>query len=96
MDIENYIKDLPPELQEKARACGSVEELLALAKDAKIPIPDEALAAVAGGNDQDVGACGDVKCPKCGSKNVKVNSYSIYFYYKCNDCGHEWKEVAPI
>ena len=31
MDIESYIKDLDPDLQEKARACGSVEELIALA-----------------------------------------------------------------
>ena len=56
VDIESYIKDLSPELQEKAHACGSVEELLALAKEAKIPVPDEALVAVAGGDDADVGS----------------------------------------
>ena len=32
-DKLDYIKDLAPELQEKARACGSTEELLALAKE---------------------------------------------------------------
>ena len=68
MDIESYIKDLSPELQEKAHACGSVEELLALAKEAKIPVPDEALVAVAGGDDVDVGSCGPDCCPKCGHR----------------------------
>ena len=68
VDIESYIKDLSPELQEKAHACGSVEELLALAKEAKIPVPDEALVAVAGGDDVDVGSCGPDCCPKCGHR----------------------------
>ena len=56
MNLEDYIKNLSPELQEKARACGSAEELLALAKEAKVPLPDEALAAIAGGDDVDGGA----------------------------------------
>ncbi len=32
MNLEDFIKNLPPELQEKARACGSASELLALAR----------------------------------------------------------------
>ena len=71
MDIESYIKNLPPELQEKVRTCSSVEELLALAKEAKVPLPDEALAAIAGG-DQEVGGCGDPACPKCGSSSLEL------------------------
>ena len=51
MNLEDLIKDLDPELQEKARACGSAEELIALAKEAKVPVPDEALEAIAGGQD---------------------------------------------
>ena len=92
MDIESYIKDLSPELQEKARACGGVEELLALAKDAKIPLPDEALEAIAGGDDDDEdGSCGGkVKCPKCGSKNVSVKNEAEDVKYKCKDCGYKW------
>ena len=39
MNLEDYIKDLAPDLQEKARACGSVEELLALARENKVPLP---------------------------------------------------------
>ena len=90
MNIEGYIKDLDPELQERARACGSVEELLALAKEAKVPLPDGALAAIAGGADQEDGNCDPSlpKCPKCGSKNVRTY-YLIEFI--CEDCGYTWK-----
>ena len=91
MNLADYIKDLDPELQEKALACGSLQELLALAKDAKVSVPDEALAAIAGGQDVDSFACGDPKCPLCGSTNVTqtgetdMGQFEI-FHYKCNDC----------
>ena len=49
INIEEYIKDLSPELQEQARSCSSIDELLKLAKENKIPLPDDALEAVAGG-----------------------------------------------
>ena len=55
MNLEDYIKNLNPELQEKARACSSADELLALAKEAKVPLSDEALAAIAGGGDVEAG-----------------------------------------
>ena len=93
MDIESYIKDLDLELQEKARACGSIEELLALAKDAKVPLPDEALTAIAGGNDVDHDSCGmDPKCPNCGSKDVtctgkESSKGNTRFHFVCNKCG---------
>ena len=94
MNLEDYIKNLSPELQGKARACGSVEELVALAKDAQIPLPDEALAAIAGGDDQDVGKCAPKKdCPKCGSSNTvcTLNEWYIYYWkFHCNNCGHDW------
>ena len=94
MNLEDYIKDLNPNLQEKARACGSVEELVALAKDAKMPLPDEALAAIAGGDDQEVGNCAPKKdCPKCGSSDTVCTKNDWYIYYwrfHCNNCGHDW------
>ena len=49
IDIEKYIRDLSPELQEKARACQTVDELLALAEENNLALPDEAAEAVAGG-----------------------------------------------
>ena len=88
MNLEDYIKDLSPELQEKARACGSVEELLALAKEAKVSLPDEVLAAIAGGDQPDPENCGLVKCPKCHSKDVTVDMATNM--YVCLHCGYEW------
>ncbi len=41
--------DLTPELQEKARACKTPEELLALAKEEGVELTEEQLEAVAGG-----------------------------------------------
>ena len=99
MDIESYLKDLSPELQEKARACGSVGELLALAKDAKVPLPDEALAAIAGGDDVDSDGCGyKPVCPKCHSENVTANKKDLIWlgviHYRCNNCGYKWDDAV--
>ena len=95
MNLENYIKDLSPELQEKARACGSVDELVALAKEVEVPLPGEALAAIAGGEDQEVGKCHNgAKCPKCGCTRIGYQedtvSYYIHYHYCCTGCGYEW------
>jgi len=35
-------------------------------------------------------------CPECGSRNVKLvkpNLIPPVFYYKCLDCGYEWRMV---
>lgn len=42
-------KDLSPELQEKARACKTAEEIVALAKQEGYDLSDEELDALAGG-----------------------------------------------
>ena len=42
-------KDLTPELQEKARACKDVTDLVELAKEDGVELTDEQLDAVAGG-----------------------------------------------
>ena len=55
-NLEEYIKDLSPELQEKARACKTKDELLELAADEDMEIPEDALEMVAGGN------CGGHEC----------------------------------
>ena len=90
MNLEDYIKDLAPDLQEQARACDSVEELLALAKEAKIPLPDEALKAIAGGDEPEPVNCTKSMphCPNCGSKNVVYDMIDLEFV--CNDCGFKW------
>jgi uncharacterized Zn finger protein len=32
-----------------------------------------------------------MKCPKCGSEDIKVFTISNTVYYSCNKCGHSWK-----
>ena len=68
MNLEDYIKDLDPDLQERVRACGSVEEQLALVKEAGATLPDEALAAIASDDGHDLANCSNPKCPKCGQE----------------------------
>ncbi|WP_028510517.1 Nif11-like leader peptide family natural product precursor [Ruminococcus sp. NK3A76] len=48
-NLEEYIKDLSPELQEKARQCKTKDELIQLAAEENVEIPMEALEGVAGG-----------------------------------------------
>ena len=43
------IEDLSPELQEKAKACKTVEELFELAKEEGIELGEEELEAINGG-----------------------------------------------
>ena len=51
--FEKYIKDLSPELQEKARQCKTKEDLDAFIAENELELPEEALELVAGG-----GGCG--------------------------------------
>ena len=62
-NLEEYIKDLSPELQEKARACKTKNELMQLVADEDLEIPMEALEGVAGGY---IIHRETVSCPKCG------------------------------
>ena len=54
-----------PELQEKLKACGTVEELIALAKEEGIELSDEQLDTVSGGEEW-YSLCEDNEgnCPK--------------------------------
>lgn len=59
-NIENFIKGLPAELQEKAKACKSIEEFNTLVAENDIEIPTDALESVSGG------------CGTSSKKNVEV------------------------
>ena len=48
-DLEYFIKDLPAELQDKAKACKNMTELNEFAAENDIELPEEALDMVAGG-----------------------------------------------
>ena len=65
-NFEKYIKDLSPELQEKARACKTKEELNAFIADNDLELPEEALEMVAGG------------CGKCSHTNAPVETVSFW------------------
>lgn len=86
---QELLKGLSEEQIAKVQACKNNEELLALAKEEGIELTDEQLEAVNGG------ACTEekIKCRKCKSTNVSSYQDIIYrvVYYKCNNCGNEWK-----
>ena len=48
-NLEKYIGELSPEMQEKARACKDMQELNALLAENDVELSEDALQAVAGG-----------------------------------------------
>lgn len=94
MNLENIIQGLPAELQEKARRCGSVDELLALSRDGKVELSPEALAAVGGGKGGERQNCPVPNCQKCGSDKVeaKFNEATYKRDFTCKACGYKWSE----
>ena len=45
------------------------------------------------------GGGGEIKCPKCGSRNVRAKKLDLNekkAVFKCSDCGHEWEEEVEI
>ena len=88
ISIEEYIKDLSPELQEKARACRTTDELIKLAEENKVPIPDKALEAIAGG--------GYKECPKGGEHEWKeLYRSAVKIVRQCIKCGFTESIPAP-
>jgi len=75
-----FMESLSPELREKAAKCTNTNEILALAREEKIALPDEVLEAVAGGAGQQNSCTED--CPNCG----KTLNYRMG-HYAC-DCGY--------
>ena len=58
--------DLTPEQREKAKACTSAEELIALAQAEGVDLSDEQIEGLAGGKEWD-------DCPvDCGSFHVSI------------------------
>ena len=84
-------EDLSEELQQKAKACETPEEILALAKNEGIELSDEDLESLSGGidlgwSDKKQRKPGEIYCPKCDSDSVWFKAFS----YKCAKCGYEW------
>ena len=57
----------------------------------KIPVPDEALEAVAGGEDEaGKGFAQTPACPKCGGTDVMLEDFPDRSFWHCYDCGYDW------
>ena len=64
-NLEKYIGELSPEMQEKARQCKDMKELNALLAENEVELSEDALSAVAGGcSSSEDGPT----CEKCGAK----------------------------
>ena len=94
MKLEKFIRDLSPELQEKARRCVSTDDLSALAKAENVELSPEALAAIAGGKSNPQNCMDYYTCKKCGSKNVTTSIEDLGLLKRCHcrccDCGYKW------
>ena len=88
---EELLKGLTQEQIEKAKACKSQDELLALAKEEGITLTDEQLEAVSGGF---CTSTPSFTCPKCGSTNIESehrnNHIRKYWANTCKDCKYYW------
>jgi len=69
-NFEKYIEGLSPELQEKARACKTKEELSAFIADNDLELPEDALELVSGG---------------CGTSTPKKQPYCKYCGTKADE-----------
>ena len=80
-DLEKYIGELSPELQEKARQCKTKEELNALLAENDAELSEDALQAVAGG------CLSEPKCEKCGnSMEWREIGFEGQGYWRCPRC----------
>ena len=79
-NLEKYIGELSPEMQEKARQCKTMEELQTMLAENDVELSEDALEAVAGG-------CGTTpKCKKCGGE-MKWKSLREWEGWYCPNCG---------
>ena len=85
-ELEKYIGELSPEMQEKARQCKDMQELNALLAENDVELSEDALSAVAGGCSQSSGKYDRGEpvteykraiCPSCGGQ--------LYYWDMCHD-----------
>jgi DNA-directed RNA polymerase subunit M/transcription elongation factor TFIIS len=98
-DVQKFIEELSPELQAEALNCSSAEELASFARCHRIPLPDDALDAIAGGAGQGAGVSPwALVCPRCGSSNVVALAGNLGSASRpnreCMECGWKWHATA--
>ena len=70
-ELEKYIGELSPELQDKARECKTMEELNTMLAENDVELSEDALSAVSGGCSQSSSYYNrgdevpDARCPGC-------------------------------
>ena len=87
--FSEYLKDLPPELQEKAKDIKTQEELLEFLSDNDVEIPEDALDAVAGGSSCD-GTCAHTNTYQVNDEfygRMRDDTPGYFRLYKCCACG---------
>ena len=108
-NLEKYIGELSPEMQEKARACKDMAELNALLAENDVELSEDALQAVAGGcSVTDVYEKGHIfprACPEChGDLRYHDNVSSamrahcvatgvLYYYDSHYETWRKWKNA---
>ena len=88
--FSEYLKNLPPELQEKARDINTQEELLEFLSDNDVELPEDALEAVSGGSGCDSGECEHKSVSEQESfdaLNVEINRWGYFRRVYCPFCG---------
>lgn len=80
--LEEYLKDLSPELQEKARQCKTIDEFREYAAENDLEIPEETLELVAGG----------ICTHACEHRDCDVLAYDRYWLSSSVVWGRWWKK----
>jgi len=100
---EELLKGLTEEQIAKLNECNNAEEILDLAKAEGVQLSEAQLEAVSGGGCSNSNS---LKCPECGSKNVKEISKNVEAHYalsnllskgrmyKCCDCEFEFADFS--
>ena len=94
--FSEYLKDLPPKLQEKAKDIKTREELTAFLSENDIELPEDALGAVSGGCDgDDENQIYPNACPDCGGdlkyeRQVPIYNFQIRTVARCLKTGAEY------
>ena len=86
------LEDLTPEQREKVKACKTVEDAMALAKDEGVELTADQLEQIAGGGAWDASSKGpiayDCVCPHCGARTTLTEEqYKTQSEYRCRGCG---------
>ncbi len=88
------LEDWSPEQVEKAKACKTPEDILALAREEGYELSDEELDGLSGGWDPVQKAVDRLApaCPQCSSRQVSVFPMPLtgVTHCVCHNCGYQW------